>query len=65
MSEDLSVELEALRFTYPEALTLLQEEPLTVRVASSPYTGRMTVDPASTRAGLDALLADKVAYVFR
>ena len=40
-SEELNVELEALRFTYAEALTLLQEEPLAVRVATSPYTGRL------------------------
>ncbi len=42
-SEDLSVELEALRFTYAEALTLLQEEPMTVKVASAPYTGGLAV----------------------
>ncbi len=38
-SEELSIELEALRFTYAEALTLIQEEPMTVKVATSPYTG--------------------------
>ena len=42
-SEDLSVELEALRFTYAEALMLLQEEPMTVKVATAPYTGRLAV----------------------
>ena len=43
ISEELSIEIEALRFTYAEAVTLLQEEPMTVRVATSPYTGRLAI----------------------
>jgi len=38
-AEELDIELEALCFTYAEALTVLHEDPLTVKLAAAPYTG--------------------------
>ena len=37
--EEATIELEALRFTYAEALTVLHEDPLRVKLAAAPYTG--------------------------
>ena len=37
--EETVIELEALRFTYADDLTVLQEHPLSVKIAIAPYTG--------------------------
>ncbi len=43
MEEDETlIELEALRFTYADDLTVLQEHPLSVKIAIAPYTGART-----------------------
>ena len=38
-AEDIELELEALQFTYAEAVTVLREYPLSVKVAIAPHTG--------------------------
>ena len=38
-AEDIELELEALQFTYAEAVTVLREHPLSVKVAIAPHTG--------------------------
>ena len=38
-AEDIELELEALQFTYAEAVTVLGEQPLSVKVAIAPHTG--------------------------
>ena len=36
---DMELELEALQFTYAEAVIILREHPLSVKVAIAPHTG--------------------------
>ena len=38
-AEDIELELEALQFTYAEAVTILREHPLSVKIAVAPHTG--------------------------
>ena len=38
-AEDIELELEALQFTYAEAVTIHKELPLSVKVAIAPHTG--------------------------
>ena len=38
-AEDIELELEALQFTYAEAVTIFREHPLSVKIAIAPHTG--------------------------
>jgi hypothetical protein len=37
--DETSVEMEALRFTYADDLTVLSDYPLSIKIAISPHTG--------------------------
>ena len=37
--EDIGLELEALQYTYAEAVTVLREKPLSIKIAIAPHTG--------------------------